>query len=256
VSLIKAHAERRLSAEVSPWSQIMEETMNKIQSTSHWTSLALLAGLLIPLLSGITPAAAQVGTIPANHTVWQHVGRIYLNPTTGQAVYAGYVVHLNGIDSSLFNGAPGEGTAYFTFKTDILQLTPLPNNGDVSLYFVSAGTFSVYYNPSPNGNWGDPDTFSSGELIATFERKESLYPVIGPLGLHSLSESLVSSKNFTFEGHTYNFNRISPDGITFAQFFSSTPLAGAGITGYPVVFPGAGAVTAVGSRFSVLGPSE
>lgn len=230
--------------------------MNKNRSTSQWTSLALLAGLAILLFGFVAPAAAQVGTTPANHTVWQHVGRIYLNPDTGQAIYAGYLVHINGINTSLFNGAPSEGTAYFTFRTDVLQLTPLPNNGDISLYLVSAGTFSVYYNPSPDGNWGDPDTFSSGQLIATFVRQQSLYPVIGPIGLHSLSESLESSHNFTFDGQTFNFHRISPDGITFAQFFSSTPLAGAGIPGYSIVYPGAGAVTAVGSRISVLGPSE
>ena len=99
----------------------------------------------------------------------------------------------------------------------------------------------------------------SGQLIATFERQQSLFPVIGPIGFHSLSESLLSSQNFTFEGKTFNFNRISPDGITFAQFFSSAPLAGltsAGYTGYSVGFPGAGAVMAVGSTLSVVGPSE
>jgi hypothetical protein len=40
---------------------------------------------------------------------------VYLNPDTGQAIYAGYLVH--GISTSLFNGAPGEGTACFKFKT-------------------------------------------------------------------------------------------------------------------------------------------
>jgi len=230
--------------------------MNKIRSTSQWTSLALLAGLAILLFGFFAPAAAQVGTTPANHVVWQHVGRVYLNPDTGQAIYAGYLVNINGITTSLFNGAPSEGTAYFTFKTDVLQLTPLPNNGDISLSFVSAGTFSVYYNPSPNGNWADPDTFSSGQLIATFERQQSLYPVIGPIGFHSLSGSLVSSHNFTFDGQRFNFNRISPDGITFAQFFSSTPIPGAEFGYYTVVYAGAGAVTAVGSALSVVGPSE
>src|SRR5271166_6192781 len=54
------------------------------------------------------------GGIPANQVVWQHVGRIYVNPNTGKAVYVGYVVHINGIDSSLFNGSPSEATAFFT----------------------------------------------------------------------------------------------------------------------------------------------
>jgi hypothetical protein len=222
------------------------------------TVIGLFAGLTILLSGTFAPAAPQIGTTPANHVVWQHVGRIYVNPSTGAAIYYGYLVHINGITTSLFSGSPGEGTAYFTFRTDVLQLTPLPNNADISLDLVSAGTFSVYYNPSPNGNWNDPDTFSSGTLIATFERQESLFPIIGPLGLHSLSESLQSSQNFTFDGQKFNFNRISPDGITFAQFFSSKTLSGltgTGYTGYAVGFPGAGAVMAVGSKLSVVGPS-
>jgi len=90
-------------------------------------------------------------------------------------------------------------------------------------------------------------------LIATFERQQSLYPVIGPIGFHSLSESLLSSQNFTFNGQTFNFNCISPDGTTFAQFLSSTPIPGAEFGDYTAVYAGADAVTAVGSKLSVVG---
>lgn len=97
----------------------------------------------------LTAGPAEVrGAIPPAELVWQHVGRVYINPGTGKAVYAGYVVHINGIDTSLFNVAPSEGSAFFTFKIDVLTLTPLPNNGDVALTFVSPGTFSVYYKPA------------------------------------------------------------------------------------------------------------
>ena len=120
-----------------------------------------------------------------------HVGRVYLNPNTGQAVWAGYIVHINGINSSLFNGSPSEATAYFTFSTDVLSLTPMPNNGDMALSLVSAGTFNVYYNSSPSGDWSNPASFTSGQLIATFTRKESLFPELGTVGFHSLSENLV-----------------------------------------------------------------
>jgi len=121
-----------------------------------------------------------------------------VNPNTGAAVYAGYVVHINGIDISLFNGSPSEATAFSTFSTDVLTLTPMPSNGDVTLNLVSAGTFSVYYNTTPDGDWSNPATFASGRLIATFERKQSLYPEIGPIGFHDLSEVLVYSRDFTF----------------------------------------------------------
>ncbi|HEX8895929.1 MAG TPA: hypothetical protein VF783_21585, partial [Terriglobales bacterium] len=115
----------------------------------------------------LTPVAFAEEGIPAAEVVWQHVGRVYLNPNTGEAVWAGYIVHINGINSSLFNGSPSEATAYFTFSTDVLSLTPMPNNGDMTLSLVSAGTFNVYYNNSPSGDWSNPASFTSGQLIAT-----------------------------------------------------------------------------------------
>jgi len=212
-----------------------------------------LAGMIFAFLAfvpnnlvGQTPVAFAQEGLPAAEVVWQHVGRLYLNPNTGKALYVGYLVHIDGITSSLFNGAASETTAYFTFSTDVLSLTPMPNNGNVALSLVSAGTFDVYYNTSPNGDWSNPASFSSGQLIATFTRTESLAPFIGAIATHSLSESLLSSQRFTFNGRTYNFNRIAPHGITFAQFLNAAPITG--ITDYPIAFAGAGATMAVGGK--------
>jgi hypothetical protein len=193
-------------------------------------------------------AAQTQQTPPAGRTVWHHVGRVFVNPNTGQFAYVGYLVQIDPINRSLFNGSPSENTAYFTFSTDVAhpaQLTPLPNNNDVALDLVSAGTFNVYYNPTPAADWSDPASFSSGKLIATFHRKESLAAQTPSLFFHSLSETLLWSSNFEFGGQTYNFNRIAPNGITFAQFFSIAPQAGAG--DYSVTFSGAGSVFAVGT---------
>jgi hypothetical protein len=110
---------------------------------------------------------------------------------------------------------------------------------------VSAGTFSVYYNTTPGAGWSDPASFSRGKRIATFHRKESLFQTVGTVALHSVSETLMWSSNFEFGGQTYNFNRIAPNGITFAQFLSGTPQGGTG--DYSVTFSGAGTVFAVGS---------
>lgn len=222
-------------------------TLNRLAVRALTGIVFSLMALVPNNLVRLTPAAlAQVRTSAAE-VVWQHVGRVYVNPNTGKALYVGYLVHIDGISNSLFDGSPSEATAYFTFSTDVLSLTPLPNNGNVGpLSLVSAGTYNVYYNTSPNGDWNNPATFSSGQLIATFTRTESLFPAIGPIAIHSLSESLSSSRPFTFNGRTYNFNRIAPHGITFAQFLSSAPITG--ITDYPIAFAGAGATMAIGSR--------
>jgi hypothetical protein len=208
---------------------------------------AVSAGWQCPARAqGFMPNTAQkTQQTPTGRTVWHHVGRVFLNPTTGEFVYVGYLVHIDPINSSLFDGSPSESTAYFTFSTDLAQLTPLPNNNDVSLDLVSAGTFSVYYNATPAADWNDPASFSSGKLIATFHRKESLFVQLAPVSFHSLSETLAWSSNFEFGGHAYNFNRIAPNGITFAQFLSGAPQSRTG--DYSLTFSGAGTVFAVGT---------
>jgi len=206
----------------------------------------LAIAALTMLILGCLPLLRAQVEIPTAQTVWQHTGRVYLDPDTGKALYAGYVVHLDGVSDSLFSGAPGPGSAYFTFSTDVLTLTPMPSNADLSLYLVSAGTFNVYYNSTPNGDWNDPGTFSSGTLIATFKRDQSLFPFFTTYGYHAVSETLESSQDFTFNGKTYNFHRMVPNGITFASFFSATPQT-TGLSNYPVAFAAAGTTIAVGS---------
>ena len=80
-------------------------------------------------------------------------------PIPARPVYAGYLVHLYGINSSLFDGSPSQSTAYFTFSTDVLQVTPIPNNGNMALSLISAGTFNVYYSTNPNGDCRRPSHF-------------------------------------------------------------------------------------------------
>jgi len=227
--------------------------MRSIRTLLHQRATTALLALAVVFAGWQCPARAQgsmpnaaqkTQQTPTGRIVWDHVGRVFLNPNTFQFVYVGYLVDIDPFDGSLFNGSPSESTAYFTFSTDLAQLTPLPNNNDVGLDLVSAGTFSVYYNATPGADWSDPASFSKGKRIATFHRKESIFQLIGPVSLHSLSETLMWSSNFEFGGQTYNFNRIAPNGITFAQFFSGVPQVTAD---YPLTFSGAGTVFAVGT---------
>ncbi len=227
--------------------------MRTIRTLLHQRPTAALLTLAIVFAVWQCPASAQepiaktaqkTEQTPAGRTVWHHVGRLFVN-ATGGFVYAGYLVHIDPIDGSLFDGSPSESTAYFTFSTDQAQLTPLPNNNDVALDLVSAGTFSVYYNATPGANWSDPASFSRGKLIAVFNRKESLAQ-LSPVAFHDLSETLGWSSNFEFGGHTYNFNRIAPNGVTFTQFISTAPQFD-GPADYPVTFAGSGTVFAVGT---------
>ena len=106
--------------------------------------------------------------------------------------------------------------------TDFDSLTPLPANGDIGLDFVFAGTFNVYYNANPNGDWSNPNTFTDGQLVARFSRNETLFVQIGPVSHHVLTETLLYSQNFRFNNKTYSFRRLTPDGITLNQFVCNT----------------------------------
>ena len=137
--------------------------------------------------------------------------------------------------------------------------TPLPLNGDIGLDLVSAGTFNIYYNPKPDGDWSNPDTFSGdqkfpGQPIAQFTRPESLFvqiaqsdvanpPLFESISQHTLTETLVSSQSFTFNGHRYDFSTLVPGGVTLNELVSNS--GAPGVTNFPVGFAYAGNCLAV-----------
>ena len=179
------------------------------------------------------------------------VGRGFVSADFSQGQVVGYFTDINGIGASdtLFSGSPSEQTAFFTFRSNVFSLTPL-QNGDIGLDLVSAGTFNIYYNPTPDGDWSSPNTFSGdqpfpGHPIAQFTRPESLVvqvlqsdvanpPPFESIAQHVLTETLVSSQSFTFNCHRYDFSTLVPGGVTLNELFSNTGVPG--VTGFPVGF--------------------
>jgi hypothetical protein len=109
--------------------------------------------------------AAEAQQIPATAVACYFVGRAFLSADFSEGEVVGYFTDINGIGASdtLFNGSPSETTAFFTFRSNVFSQTPLPLNGDIGLDLVSTGTFNIYFNSTPNGDWSNPDTFSGGQ---------------------------------------------------------------------------------------------
>jgi hypothetical protein len=210
--------------------------------------------MLTALLSGSSPPAeaqrrhwSEAQQVPSAAVACYFVGRAFLN-TNGQGEVVGYFTNINGIPDALFNGDPSEQTAFFTFRSDVFSLTPLPTNGDLGLDLVSAGAFNVYYNPTPNGNWSKPDTFSNGQIfpgqpIARFMRPETLVlqilqtdsatpPPFESITQHALTGTLLSSQSFVFNGQRYDLGALMPGGITLYETASNTGVPG--VTGFPI----------------------
>jgi hypothetical protein len=211
----------------------------------------ILMSALVTLLMGWLPLAEAL-QIPSSAVACYLVGRGYLDAATGTGEVAGYFSGINGIGASdsLFNGSPGESTAFFTFRSDTFTLTSLPSNGDITLLLGSAGRYNIYYNPHPKGDWTNPDSFSAGQKfpghpIAEFTRPEFLDLQFESFSFsqHAITETLVSSQNFAFNGHRYNFSELTPGGITLYNHVSNTPLPG--VAGFTFALPYAGHCVAV-----------
>jgi hypothetical protein len=198
--------------------------------------------LAVVLLIGLNLRVAAEPT-GAGGLACNFVGRAYFDPTSGQIQAAGYFADITGITGPLFSGEPSEQSAFFTFRSDVFQLTPLPENGDLQLAQGAPGNYAVYLNPTPIGDWDNPTTFSSGQPIAAFRRSEFLNLQFAQTSQHIIREDLISAQAFSFNGRNYSFNKISPGGLTLFIFISNTPLPG--IIGFPVVLPYAGSCIAV-----------
>jgi hypothetical protein len=214
--------------------------------------LRLLNSALTILLMGWF-SAAEAQPIPSAAAACYFVARVYLNPVNGLGQAIGYFTAIAGIGASdtLFYGSPGQSTAFFTFRSDVFSLAPLPSNGAFTLDLVNAGEFNIYYNPSPTGDWSDPNTFSGGKAfpgqpIATFARPESLV-LNGVIGKHVVTGYLKSSRPFTFNGHSSDFNEIAPAGLTLNETASTVPDV-PGISDFPVGLALAGNCLAVGNE--------
>jgi hypothetical protein len=203
--------------------------------------ISALTTLMIGWLS-----AAEAQQIPSSAVVCYLVGRIYFD-NKGNVEVAGYFTDINGIGASdaLFNGTPSESTAFFTFHTTV-SISSLPSNGDITPLLGSAGLYDIFYNPKPKGDWSNPGSFASGQPIAHFSRPELLLIQFGSFSFtqHTITETLLSSQDFVFKGHRYNFKELTPDGITLTNFISNTPVSPAG--GFALVVPYAGNGVAVG----------
>ena len=207
----------------------------------------LMSAFTMLLMGGASMAEAQ--TIPPSAVVCNLVGRLYLDPNTGKAEVGGYFTDINGIggSDSLFNGTPSENTAFFTFHTTV-SISSLPSNGDITPLLGSAGLYDIFYNPVPNGDWSNPSSFASGQLIAHFSRPELLLIQFDSFSFseHTVTETLLDARDFVFKGHRYNFKELTPGGITLINFISNTALSPA--AGFAFVAPYAGHGLAVASE--------
>jgi len=167
---------------------------------------------------------------------WYATGRFYEAHDKTLADY-GYFLHLPFLGVALFDGAPAETTAHFTFAAEPFKARYI-ENGDLTLGLDPVGSFSLYLQRRPAGNFDDPASFAQGECIATF-RRASL--VVGTtdgtaVGTNVFSARLVASSAFEFGGGRHDLADHLGRGITQFGTAGTVPITPAP-KGYKLVLP-------------------
>jgi len=196
---------------------------------------------LFLLLSTISGFAQK--KVPAGGIVWNSVGQVYFNPNNGTGQVAGYFTYFPGIND-LFTGAPSAGTAHFTFRSDTLQLQPLPAQGNLNVILAGAGVWKIYYNPTPAGDWGSLDSFSEGQVVAVLTHGTKELIGTGAAGTNMFSGDVIATYDFVLAGQTYNLGKIFPGGFTNFSTISNVPSSGT--SEFPVGLPSASTAIAKG----------
>jgi len=195
------------------------------------------------VLACTVPRVLSHSRLSTGTIVYNYVGRIYIDPTTGTGQVAGYFASIAGIDNP-FLGTPSEATAFFTYRSEPLHFKTLPNDVDTGITLLDAGKWHIYYNPNPAGNWNDPSSFSQGQVVADLTHNALEIVSSGPAHAAVFSGELLASYDFVFAGRTLNFAHFFPDGITNFSFATNTVVPGP--KDFPVTFPDAGWAVAKG----------
>lgn len=196
-----------------------------------------------------------MSTLLPAQVAWYVTGRFYVSADGSMADY-GYFLHLAGVSGSMFDGKPGETTAHFTFAAQPFSATTVPN-GALKLGLDPVGSFAVFFQEQPAGNFDDPQTFAQGKRIATFRRTTMVvgttvdvsasHGAASVLADNVFSAELIDSSRFRFNGREYDLAAILGFGVT--QFGTA---AGAFITpapkGYSAAVPFTGSAIALPGR--------
>jgi hypothetical protein len=97
--------------------------------------------------------------------IFELIGQV-ANPSATSSIQFGYLPYVKGVETTFAPDATqNETTALFTFynETTTLRVT---NNGPLRI-ITREGTTTIYYNPTPSGDFSNPGSFRLGTPIQT-----------------------------------------------------------------------------------------
>ena len=149
---------------------------------------------LLVLLSGGVRAADENSKVPTARVVWQLVGKTLLNPATGAGQVLAYFTFIEGVSDPMFSGPPGppsESTAHFTLRSLPFQTQFFPH-GNILMGLLGSETFTLHVDPTPDQDFDNPESFSNGQQLASFNRLPAQINFVGPVFTDTFSVTYFS----------------------------------------------------------------
>jgi len=178
----------------------------------HVSLTALIASALgfIALSQPAAPQEEQLGIAPNGVNALEFISKI--DQVSSTATSYGYLTHIFDVpDDALFANPtnPTEATARFTFSaTQTLDTPRLVAN---LIVHSATGTVTFYFNQNPTGNFLNPSSFSSGQVIATYStRSHDVLNVQAPnQGITTTVSNLeqLTANRFTLLGKQHQLGR-------------------------------------------------
>ena len=186
--------------------------------------------LILLVLAMPKRAIAGAPVAASGQIAFQYVGKNIVisanDQGSGQAFTEGYYTYIAGIGHSLFSGPTtvSAATAYFTFRSGVYSFDTVASD-NILVRTVSPGfLIKLYYDYSPDQSFSDPNTFSDGELIATFKVKTSQATRVENEANLQASLTLVSAQPFWFQGGYYTIKNLVDNGVTLMSSGSAVPV--------------------------------
>ncbi|HKA17398.1 MAG TPA: hypothetical protein VKN18_03695 [Blastocatellia bacterium] len=134
---------------------------------------------LILLFTMSVPGLSQPKKKGTNDVALELIGQV-INPSAASSIQFGYLNYVNGIATPIFSGSPqNETTALLTFYSDTVT-TGVINNGPMRV-IDRTGTFTIYFDSTPEGDFSNPDSFRDGMpvMVASLRHQVILDTVTG-----------------------------------------------------------------------------
>lgn len=184
--------------------------MNKLQTSRSRGIVkgALLFGTIVAVFASLAPLLShsnqnKLPKVPVGAVAAQVTGRLAGGGgLAGEYELLGYLTFLEGLGGSVFAGDPIERNAQFALRSDRFRFQTILNGslihfGRLAVPGTELPAIRIYYSPSPNRDFSNPDTFSVGQLIGVL-RTRGIQGNLAPSMLFRAEGSAVIERTFDF----------------------------------------------------------